>query len=256
MKQLVKNLLFRIASWLPAGMAGRATILMYHSVSERSEYFFSITPETFRDQMRHLQQRGHKVVPLSDLVARMARGDAIDGEIAITFDDGYLDNFTHAYPVLKEFNLPATVFLITGIIGATGEGGAPMLSEQQIRQMQASGLIDFEPHSVGHLKLAQLDAASAGAEIGASKQHIETMLGKRCDVFAYPFGDFNDETVGLVEKQGYRGAVTVIEGSVRAGDELLRLKRNCIDRTTTWIQFLGKIGRGADWYLTIKRFGR
>ena len=119
--------------------------------------------------------------------------------------------------------------------------------------MHASGLIDIEPHSVSHPKLAKLDRALAKQEIIESKEYLETLLTKSCELFAYPYGNHTDETVGIVRDMGFKAAVTVREGSVSSKVDPLRLRRNSIDKLTTLTQFLGKISRSVDWYQKLKR---
>ena len=128
-----------------------------------------------------------------------------------------------------------------------------MLSEEDISVLHESGIIDIEPHSVTHPKLSKMDGENARNEICDSKQYLEKLLGKRCDHFAYPYGNHSDETVVIVRELGFRSAVTVIEGSTLGDTDIYRLRRNAIDRQTSWVQFLGKLSRAVDWYHTFKR---
>ncbi len=252
MKSILKNIFFRFAAIFPRQMDNRATILMYHSVSTEGGYFFAVAPTEFDAQMNYLIKKGKKVVPLSMLIKKLKDASDLDGEIAITFDDGYKDNFQYAFPVLKKLNIPATIFITTGIIGKRGDNGAPMLSEAEIKEMHASGLIDIEPHSLSHPKLSTLSTLDATREILESKKALEKLLGKTCNLFAYPYGAYNEETVSIVRSLGFTAAVTVIEGTVTIGDNVFTLKRNSIDKLTTWTQFLGKISRAIDRYHLLK----
>ena len=252
MKSFLKNIFFRFGALFPQRMEGRAAILMYHSVSAAGGYFFTVTPKEFETQMNYLISKGRKVIPLSALVAKLRDHNVLDGEIAITFDDGYQDNYLHAFPVLKKLHLPATIFVTTQLIGGVDKRKTAMLSEAELKEMHASGLIDIEPHSKTHPKLAKQTQEDAKSEIEGSKKTIEKLLGKTCSVFAYPYGNFNAETAELVRSLGFDAAVTVREGTIVSGDDLFTLKRNSIDRLTTWTQFLGKISRAIDHYHTLK----
>ena len=91
-------------------MKSRGAILMYHSVNESGD-FFSVTPAQFRSQMELLHKRGYEVVSLPEICSRLTARTLSGKEVAITFDDGYRDNYTHAFPILKEFAFPATIFV-------------------------------------------------------------------------------------------------------------------------------------------------
>ena len=253
MKQLLKNIFFKCAALFPQQMDGKASILMYHSVKRNSEHFFTVSPDKFRAQMEFLSKQHREVITFIELLSRMEQHRLRGGEVVITFDDGYRDNFTDAFPILQEYNFPATIFVTTGLIGKRGEHGEEMLTAGDMSVMHASGLIDIEPHSVSHPKLAKLDRALAKQEIIESKEYLETLLTKSCELFAYPYGNHTDETVGIVRDRGFKAAVTVREGSVSSGADPLRLRRNSIDKLTTLTQFNGKISRSVDWYQKLKR---
>lgn len=233
-------------------MTDRAAILMYHSVTPGREYFFSVTPEEFEAQMDYLVKKGKKVVPLRSLVEKMKRNEPLNGEIVLTFDDGYKDNYTSAFPIMKRLGLPATIFITTDLIGGVDGRRIPMLSEDEIREMHGSGLIDIEPHSMTHPKLAKQTPENMRKELEGSKRALEQLLGKKCDFFAYPYGSFNDATLEVTRSLGFDAAVTVVEGTVGVGDDLFMLKRNSIDQHTTWTQFLGKVSRTIDHYHSLK----
>ncbi len=253
MKQTLKNIFFRCAALFPQELDGKASILMYHSVKKNSEHFFVVSPDKFRAQMEFLNKEHREVITFAELLSRMQEHTLRGGEVVITFDDGYRDNFIDAFPILQEYEFPATIFITTGLIGKCGEHNDDMLTTDDMHVMHASGLIDFEPHSVSHPKLAKLDRALAKKEIVESKEYLETLLNKSCDLFAYPYGNHTDETVEIVSEIGFKAAVTVREGSVSSGADLLRLRRNSIDKLTTLTQFLGKISRSVDWYQKLKR---
>lgn len=217
----------------------RFSILMYHSVGKGKE-FHVVDPVEFEWQMKHLKDKGFKVVPLENIL------DEKDKKaIAITFDDGYEDNFLKAFPVLRKFSFPATVFLTTANIGNKDYVNSrgvhlPMLDWSQIRAMHDSGLIDFEPHTVSHPRLSSLGPEDAKKEMADSKEEIEKMLNKTCNIFAYPFGDYNKSAVAEA-REIFKMAVIVDRGFVGKGDDPLLLKRNSIDASTTRSIFRMKV---------------
>ena len=234
-------------------MSGRASILMYHSIGERNEYFFNVALEDFAAQMRFLSEKGYKVISLRELVRRLHEGVPLDGEIVVTFDDGYKDNYENAFPILKQYDLPATIFVTTDLIGTRDKRDFERLSALDLRTLSDSGLIDIEPHTKTHPKLAKLVQDDAREEIVGAKEELERILGKTCDLFAYPYGNYSDETALLVRGLGFAGAITVEAGTVRSGDDLVTLHRNSIDRTTSRIQFVGKLSRAIDRYESLKK---
>jgi peptidoglycan/xylan/chitin deacetylase (PgdA/CDA1 family) len=231
----------------------RAVILMYHSVSAGADYFMNVEPQDFERQMKYIADSGREVISLSELVSRLRSGAQLGGSIAITFDDGYLDNYTNAFPELKKHGFPATIFVVTDCIGLQDKRGFPRLNAQQMKEMESSGLIDIEPHTKAHPHLSKLPAPEARAEIVGSKEKLEELLEKTCRHFAYPYGDFNTEIRGLVRESGLESAVSVREGSVEPGADILALPRVSVDSSTTFAQFRGKLTRAVDVYERLKQ---
>ncbi|OGG59263.1 hypothetical protein A3C86_02455 [Candidatus Kaiserbacteria bacterium RIFCSPHIGHO2_02_FULL_49_16] len=250
MKRLFKEIFFRLTNivGLPED---RASILMYHSISE-SDYFASVKPSEFKRQMSYLAGKKIPVISLAELVRRLKTGESMNGSAVITFDDGYRDNYTAAFPVLKKYGLPATIFVTTNLIGKKDTRGLERLTIADMKEMEASGLIAIAPHTKSHMKLSTLSNEAARDEIAGSKRTLEEAPMKRAGEFAYPFGDFNDETVRLVIGAGFDAAVTALEGTVGPNDDQFRLKRNSIDRSTSFSQFKGKLSRAVDLYQKLK----
>lgn len=248
---ILKELFFRcVRSPLPQD---RAVILMYHSVSEKGGRFFSVTPELFGKQMRYLAERSIPVIPLPELLRRLHAGEPLGAAVAITFDDGYRDNFTHAFPVLKQYGFPATIFLVTDKTGKTEAGGLSYLSMSELQELKKSGLVAIEPHTKTHARLSELDERTAREEIAGSKRAVEDLLGGQCASFAYPWGSLNSETPRIVRECGFAGAVTVEEGTVGPASDKFRLPRVAVDSRTSFTQFRGKLGRAIDRYEQIKK---
>ena len=154
---------------------------------------------------------------------------AASSNATITFDDGYEDVYHKAFPVLQKLGRRATVFLITGSIGKmrTDSRGTTrqVLSWEQIKAMHASGLVSFQPHTVTHPKLPLLATEDIEREILDSKKIIESQLGVRCEVFAYPYGRYDDRVLALVRKH-FKQAMTVRPGFVSPLSDPHLLPRN------------------------------
>lgn len=250
MKSFLKSIFFS----LPFGKIGRnrASILMYHSVSDRSDYFANVLPQEFEGQMQYLAREKFSVISLLELVRRLRAGESLGGAIILTFDDGYRDNYTDVFPVLKRFDFPATIFVTTDQIGSVDARGIKHLSIAEMKEIESSGLVSIEPHTKSHPKLGALLPKAAREEITGSKKVVENLLSKTATIFAYPYGNFNDDTLRIVKETGFDSAVTVKEGTVGPECDPFRLPRNSIDSSTTLPQFKGKVTRAVDYYASLK----
>jgi len=228
----LKNIYCRVIGLLPFSVKG-AIVLMYHSVGDNS-VFFTVKPADFKRQMAYLHKHGFNVVSLSVLQQYLDQGVIPDKTVALTFDDGYEDNFINAFPILEELNFPAAIFLATGL--KPGNLLAP-LKREQIKVMSDSGLIDFEPHTVNHPKLTKIDIADAEMEIVLSRDFISRQLNKKTAYFAYPYGRYNDQIIGILERLGFQLGFTVESGVIKAVDNKFLLKRNSVDSSVTMAQF-------------------
>lgn len=233
----------------------RAVILMYHSIADRPDHFNSVAPQVFARQMAHLARCKYLVISLSELVRRLRERVPLGGSVVITFDDGYRNNLTNAFSVLKRYNFPATIFVVTDLVGGTDRNGLERLSLEELRTLEASGLVDIEPHTKSHMRLSKLDEEAAREEIAGSKRSLEELLKKKAALFAYPHGDFCEATPRLVEESGFAGAVTVVEGTVGPDSNPFLLPRVSVDKTTSLVQFKGKLSRAIDMYERMRSLG-
>ncbi len=222
---------------------------MYHSIGNNSA-FFTVSAEQFDLQMRYLAQQGYSVVSVSDMVSHLERHTALPPKsVVLTFDDGYRDNYDYAFPILKKYGFPASIFLTTGALGAsrTTRSGVtlPMLDAVQIREMQRSGLVAFYPHTDSHPKLDTLPDEDVRREIVTSDEKIQQLLNSESSgIFAYPYGSFNERVRAVLHQLGYRAAFTVRAGTVTSDADVLRLNRNSIDSAVTMAMFRGIVQRG------------
>ncbi len=213
-------------------------ILMYHRIQPASADLprgegITATTTQFEAQLAWLAAQGARFVTVSELMA--AENPA--HMVAITFDDGYADNFTHAWPILKKFSAPATIYL------APDMPDIDRLTPEMIHEMSADG-IEFGAHTMTHIHLPSTDDTQALAEIRASKHAVESLTGRPCASFAYPYGKFSDKHVAMVAAAGFSSAVTTKKKIVprRKFDPL------CLPR----LSMVGQMNRFEFW-LTITR---
>jgi peptidoglycan/xylan/chitin deacetylase (PgdA/CDA1 family) len=183
-------------------------ILVYHIVrpsypnDSQAIRTIALTPETFDAEMNYLKITGYHVVRFSDLEAYFGNDASLpQNPIIISFDDGWSDQFTYAFPILKKYNYPATFFVFTNVIGRRG-----FLSWDDLRQLLAAGMTVGD-HTRSHPYLTSItNSAVLWDEIYGSKLLLEQQLGVPIYEFAYPFGIYNSTISALVEKAGYRSA--------------------------------------------------
>lgn len=185
---------FAIARAYRPGMAARAVIVAFHSISVSRENAVTRTARDFELFCRFFRAN-FDVVPLAELLERLAHGQPLAGGLAITFDDGYRDNYEIAAPILSELKLPATFFLTTSCIGsdvappwASHDGVRPQWMEwEQVRDLAARGFA-IGAHTRTHVDLGAVGGDAAWVEISGSRQDISDGLGREPEHFAYPFG--------------------------------------------------------------------
>jgi len=152
--------------------------------------------------------------------------------IVITFDDGYADNYANAFPILKELDMKATIFVISNF---TDNDGYYMTS-QQLKEMSDYG-IDIQSHTASHLHLNELSYEEQLNELKTSKEKLESITGKPVISVAYPFGDYNDNSVKASKDAGYSLSFTTNRGLSDREDNSLALDRIYVSSTYNIDQF-------------------
>ena len=228
---LMKPILLRlfIAVLIVAGFAalafyappGGIPVLNYHQINDTDENLLTVSTAEFEAQMAWLEENGYQTITAAELA------DALEGKktlpdrpVLITFDDGYIDNYRCAFPILKKHNMKACIFLISEYVSLYPN----YLTWEQLAEMQASG-IEFGSHTVDHNVLTELSPNSVNHELADSKRVLENRLGRPVKFLAYPCGYTNEYIKKRVHTEGYRAAFTVNLGNVHPGDDLYALNR-------------------------------
>ncbi len=196
-------------------------VLNYHQINDRDENLMTVSTQEFEEQMSWLRDHGYYAITASELA------DALEGKtelpkkpVLITFDDGYIDNYKCAFPILKRHGMKAIIFLIPDYVGVYPN----YLTWDNIREMQADG-IEFGSHTLNHSVLTDLAPEEASRQLRESKQAIEWRTGRPVEYFAYPCGYLNADIEARVRAEGYRAAFTVELGNTKKGDDLYALNR-------------------------------
>ncbi len=140
-------------------------------------------------------------------------GEPPPGHVAVTFDDGMEDNHSLVAPLMREYELPWTVFIATGLIGKpnpfmSGRSGARMMTQEEIRSLASSG-VEIGAHTLSHRDLSKLDPDSCREESVGSRAVLEEITGSPVQLFAYPYGNYGQAAVAAVEDAGYEAAFTI-----------------------------------------------
>jgi len=213
----------------------RAVIVLFHRVDDRAKGNpISCTSSEFEEYCQFFGKY-FDVIPLSDLVGRLKKGQDLGNRLVITFDDGYRDNLQVAGPVLSDLQLPATFFIATGFIGssivAPWDRDAGLASEwlswDEVRNLAG---MDFEigAHTVNHVDLGRVHGEAARDEIVRSRQQLEHELGVPIDHFSYPFGrkdQITEANRDLVRELEFSCCLSAFGGEVRESTDLFRIPR-------------------------------
>jgi peptidoglycan/xylan/chitin deacetylase (PgdA/CDA1 family) len=177
-------------------------VLMYHSIDYEKGNELRVPKEKFRQQMSLLKEKGYTTLTLNELYGFFINGNPIpEKSVVITFDDGYVDNYYNAYPILKEFHFNAVVFVITNNIDKVKN----YLTSDQIIELDNNG-VEIESHTVNHEKLSTLGYDKQFETLKNSKEFLENLLNKSIDYIAYPYGDWNKNTLLAVRNANYKMA--------------------------------------------------
>ncbi|MBI5305343.1 MAG: polysaccharide deacetylase family protein [Chloroflexi bacterium] len=208
------------------GEAANVPILMYHNLRDlpnnasELERTWTVAPKQFEAQIAALATRGFHTITMAQLVAHLKHQGALPIKpIVISFDDGWVEQYTVAYAVLKKYNYIGTFFIYTNPIDR-----AHYLTWAQLQDMSVAGM-DIQAHTLTHPHLRALAPSEAQREISESKKIIESKLGKPVVAFAYPFGEYNTAVIEMLKRANLDSAVTLASGYRQRTDELYTLHR-------------------------------
>lgn len=203
-------------------------ILTYHSVTDNiwGARDLHVSPSEFENQIKYFKENNYTSLSFSEI----KNANLYEKPVIITFDDGYEDNYTEAYPILKKYDFKATFFVITKNIGKQ-----KYLKVSQIEEMEMSDLIDVESHTVGHPDLTKIDVERLEKELRESKEKLEKITKRDVNILAYPYGQY-DEQVLEVTKKHYKYAV-ICSGGIHADKTDYTIKRLHISRATQIDEF-------------------
>lgn len=210
-----------------SGRQIRVPILMYHYIgnnpnpSDTSRDNLSVSPDIFDQQMDYLAKNGYNPITLDTMMAGLSGQIALsEKSVVLTFDDGYIDFYYNAFPILQKYGFRSVVFIPTGLIE-----NKSYLTWDMISKMQSSGLVSFEAHSVSHAHLPSITKNEQIYEVKMSKKILSEKLNVPINFIAYPYGALNTEVINTVREAGYVGALGTWNSNIQSEGTIFNMPR-------------------------------
>jgi peptidoglycan/xylan/chitin deacetylase (PgdA/CDA1 family) len=243
---LLSYLLLKRSGKEPARSGKGPVVLMYHSITPgkaRPDSRWAVSEESFLAQLALLKEEGWTTACVRDLL----HADNLSPRtVVLTFDDGFADNFDHAFRHLAANGMKATWFVVSRDIGRLagwqGEeaSASQTLNAGQLREMAAAGM-EIGSHTRTHARLTEIDINSVREEVSGSERDLVELLGMPVTSFAYPYGLFNEECVEIVRKAGFQVACTTNTGRFGSAPDLWRVCRVGVFSDDTLSTFARKL---------------
>jgi peptidoglycan/xylan/chitin deacetylase (PgdA/CDA1 family) len=222
----------------PINLKSQVIVLCYHRFEDRAKDSLAIKPADFEAQMQALKDKGITVISMENFLAwRRGEKGIPENAAIISIDDGYLSGYKVAWPILKKFGYPFTMFIYTDYIKGGPKSGGQSISWDQLAEMRDAG-VDIESHTVSHSSLnarkGKTDEqylAWLKGEIAGSNEILERNLGIQVKAFAYPYGLHNQSVRDVVKQTGYEAAFTVWGRRIAHGADSMTIGRYGIEAT-------------------------
>jgi len=231
-------------------MSRPISILMYHSIESEPKgsvlRSLSVPKVLFKIQLYTLKLLGYQGLSMSELLPYI-KGQKSAKVFGITFDDGYLNNYENALPVLKRLKYSATCYVVAKNIGGSnywdhelGVNKKNMMSHEHIFDWLKSGM-EIGSHSSNHLRLSKCNELDLKKEIFKSKERLENLFKTKVIHFCYPYGDYSKKVIDELRKSNYITATTVNRGRVNEKSSLYALPRVLVNHRTYPFNLLLKL---------------
>lgn len=226
-------------------------VLCYHRVIADNEHKRGhgiwVTESQFEAHLSFLKRKGFQPITFAEL-GLVNRLDASQKYIILTFDDGYADNYEVAFPLLQKHGFRAVIFPVLGLEenvwdttrGESDQPQLPLLKHAQIKEMAAYG-VEFGSHTMTHRKLPSLSVAEISTELTESKAALERIIGKKVEIIAYPYGDYDDTVKQIAVESGFKYGVTTDRGPIALQDDLFAIRRIIVFPNTTTYRLARKV---------------
>lgn len=195
------------------GHSRQVAVLMYHRVgplpphAEQEEKSLTVSATRFELDLRELRAAGCHCLTMAQASTLLSRGELPRHAVVLTFDDGYDDNYTVAWPLMRKYGYVGTFNIVYDSLSAPGH-----MNREQVKELAAAGN-ELGSHTVSHAVLTRLDEAHLKMEVTEPRQKLQSLIGSPIVTFCYPEGRHNSRVVNSVRQAGYRVAMTVERGS-------------------------------------------
>lgn len=195
-------------------------VLNYHKVVDE-HMSLSVPLADFEQHMKWLKEYGYTSITPEELYDFIVSGSQLpEKPVLITFDDGYKDNYTNAYPIMKKYGFKGTIFVVTGFLGVYDN----YMTWEQAKELADNGF-SIESHTYSHKSMTEASDEEISKELTKSRDTIKNKLGIEADFMAYPTGTYNLHIAELVQKAGYKGAFTIKYDNVSRESNVYALER-------------------------------
>lgn len=195
-------------------------VLNYHKIVDE-HMSLSVPPSDFEQHMKWLKEYGYTSITPEELYDFIVGGGELpEKPVLITFDDGYKDNYTNAYPIMKKYGFKGTIFVVTGFLGVYDN----YLTWEQAGELAANGF-SVESHTYSHKSMTEANDEDISKELTKSRNTIKERLGLEADFVAYPTGTYNLHIAELAKEAGYKGAFTIKYDNVSRDSNVYAIER-------------------------------
>ena len=230
---------------IPAGRPDVGVpILEYHYIrvnpdpADKLGYNLSVTPADFQAQMDWLDRNGYHPVTLDQVRAYFEQGRPLpDRPVVLTFDDGYLDFYTVAVPILEAHHFKAVAYIVPGFLNRR-----EYMSPDQVKGLDRTGEVEIASHTMTHADVAIETPTELAYQLAGSKSALETLLGHPVLDFCYPSGGFSDSAIAALEGYGYQSATTELPGTRHSWSDRLTWTRERVSGGEKLADFIASLG--------------
>jgi len=217
------------------GYCLKVPVLTYHHIQPQKDAVFkkqsslSVDSNIFDGQMAYLTANGYTSIFANELINALINHSALpEKPIVITMDDGYVDNYTYALPILQKYNIKANLMLTTGLVGSNSD----MLTWSQIQDIKNSGRFYFTNHTWSHQSVTRASKNKIETEIDMAASQLKQYAGQDSNIFTYPYGELNNNAIQILQNKGYVGAFSTIPGFYQCDSFIMTLHRTRVGNSS------------------------
>ncbi len=198
-------------------------VFMYHHIepmaqaNEEGHGQLTVDSNLFDQQMGYMIAHGYNFISLSTLVNAIVNHQSLPAKtVVLTADDGYIDIYQYAYPIIQKYHIIMNLFIPTGLID-----NSDYMTWNQIKQMQGSGLVNIYNHTWSHYPLGQGDKTKITFEMQTSQNELKQNLGLTPNIMAYPYGSFSPLSIQVLQSEGFTAAFSTLPGTDECTSNLM-----------------------------------